>query len=227
MRRIEFAVLLTVLLLARTAMAQTPPPTQQTPPPTQQTPPPTLQTPPPVQQPPPPVQTPPTLQTPAAPAPFPEGAKIGFVNFQRLVDQSALGKQGVQKLQALAEAKKGELAAHDKRVQALQQEIQSQASVLSPAVLAQKNAEMQKLQGEAQLMQQSAQTEYDLLQNQLLDEFEKMALPIIEKLRVERGLWFVLAIQEGGGLAVVAVDPGLNLTAEVAKRMDAPAGAGG
>jgi len=207
MMRILIVTLLTVVISAGSALAQTPPPTQQTPPP---------------------VQTPPQTQpAPPAPVPFPPDVKIGFVNFQTLVDSSALGKQGMQKLQALAETKQAEIGVIDKQVQALQQEIQTQASVLTQQALAQKNAELQKLQGQMQLAQQNAQTEYELLQNQLLDDFESKALPIIEAIRAERGLWFILAIQDGGGLAVVAAQQGLNLTPEVARRMDAAQGSGG
>lgn len=209
MIRITSVALSAVLVFTGLASAQTPPPTQA--PPTQQTPPPA---------------------PPAAPAqpeevPFPADGKIGFVNFQRLVEMTVLGKAGLQQLQALAQVKNTERAAHEQRMQTLQQEIQTQASVLTPAVLSQKNAEMQRLQGEAQLMQQSAQSDIDLLQSSLLDAFESKALPLLEDIRKEKDLWFVLAVQDGGGLAVVAANPGLNLTAELAKRMDAMSGSGG
>jgi Skp family chaperone for outer membrane proteins len=207
MTRISIVALSAVLALASVVSAQTPPPTQA--PPTQTAP-------------------PPAAPAQPEPVPFQPVAKIGFVNFNRLVDMTALGKAGLQRLQTLADQKNTERLAHEQRMQTLQQEIQTQASVLTPAVLNQKNAEMQRLQGEAQLMQQNAQTEIDLLQGTLLDDFEGKALPIIDAIRVERGLWFVLAVQDGGGLAVVAANPGLNLTGEVAKRLDAlPGGAGG
>jgi len=213
MMRMTFAVFVTAMMLAgpAPALAQTDPPPPPPPPPTQ--------------------QTPPQTQTPAQPdpeVPFPADARIGFVNFRVLVDTSALGKAGLQKLQALAKQKETELAPLQNQITTLQQEIQTQGSVLTPQVLQQKQAQLQNLQGQLQLAQQNAQTELGLLESQLLDDFEAKTLPILEALRVEKNLWVILAIQDGGGLAVVAAQPGLNLTPEVARRLDASAsGAGG
>lgn len=208
MIRRTLAALVTAVTFAGPALAQTTPPPTQTPPPVQN---------------PPAAQTP---QPPAEPVPFPADARIGFVNFQTLVASSALGKAGMQKLQALDEQKRTEMTPLQTQITTLQQEIQTQASVLSPQVLQQKQAQLQNLQGQFQLADQNRQTELDLLQNQLLDDFEAKVLPIIEAIRVEKNLWVVFAIQDGGGLAVVAAQPGLNLTPEVAQRLDASSGGG-
>jgi Skp family chaperone for outer membrane proteins len=206
MIRMTLAAFLTALTVAGPAFAQattTPPPTQT----------------------PPPAQTPPA--EPATPAPFPADAKVGFVNFQTLLDISTLGKASLQKLQTLAAQKKTEMTGMETQITTLQQEIQSQSSVLSPTALNERQLQLQRLQGQYQLAQQDAQSEIDLLQNQLLDAFEAKAVPIIEAIRTEKGLWFVLAIQDGGGLAVVSAMDGLNLTPEVGRRMDAAAGGAG
>ena len=70
---------LSTLLVTGSALAQTPPPAQQTPPLTQ------AQTP--------PAQTPPAQAQPEpAPRPFPQGAKIAYVNIQLVASNSAQGK---------------------------------------------------------------------------------------------------------------------------------------
>src|SRR5207249_2164442 len=73
---------MSLVLSAATTFAQTPPAQV---PPAQQPP----KTPPPGQVAPPPAQP---------PAPFPQGAKIGFVNFQRVVSESADGKVSSTKI---------------------------------------------------------------------------------------------------------------------------------
>src|SRR5690349_10208228 len=57
-----------------------------------------------------PAQQPPAQPAPAPqpPAPFPQGAKIGFVNFQRVVQESADGKASSAKIQALSKKKQDE-----------------------------------------------------------------------------------------------------------------------
>ena len=171
--------------------------------------------------------TPPAAPAPqtAAPAPapapvaFPADAKIGFVNMQSIVSQSRLGRTGQEQMKALNDKKGTELAAKNKQIQTLQQEVQAGASVLAPAVMAQKNAEIDKLTREAQFMQEQAQVDIQALNDQLLDEFSTKVLPIVEQLRAEKGLWVVFALGDGTGVA--AVHAGLDLSAEVVKRLDA------
>jgi outer membrane protein len=169
--------------------------------------------------------TPPAAPAPqtAAPAPapvaFPADAKIGFVNMQSIVSQSRLGRTGQEQMKALNDKKGIELAAKNKQVQTLQQEVQAGASVLAPAILAQKNAEIDKLTREAQFMQEQAQVDIQALNDQLLDEFSTKVLPIVEQIRAEKGLWVVFALGDGTGVA--AVHAGLDLSAEVVKRLDA------
>ena len=47
-------------------------------------------------------------------------------------------------------------------------------------------------------------------------------MPIVEEIRAEKGLWVIFAVQGAdGGLAVLAANPGLDLSPEVIKRLDA------
>jgi outer membrane protein len=169
----------------------------------------------------------PAAQTPAPPAPatakpvpFPADAKLGFVDVQAILDESALGKAGQVRMKALQDSKAAELTAKNRDLQTKQQEIQSGQSVWTAAVLSQRTAELNKLQSEMQFLQSQAQTDLEALQEQLLREFQDKVLPIIETLRSERGLWMVLATG-GANSAVIAANPGLDLSAEIVKRLDA------
>ncbi|MEO7190659.1 MAG: OmpH family outer membrane protein [Vicinamibacterales bacterium] len=209
---------LTVLIGASSAAAQTPPATR----------PPATQTPPrPAPQAPAPAPTAPTTRTPAtttptppaAPVPFPADAKIGFVNMQLIVAQSQLGKSGQDRMKELNDKKSTELTGLNKQIQTLQQEVQTGANVLSAAVLGQKNTELDKLTREVQFRQEQAQVDIQNLNDQLLDEFSQKVLPIVEQIRAEKNLWVVFALGDGTGVA--AVHAGLDLSSEVVKRLDA------
>jgi len=162
-------------------------------------------------------QTPP----PAAPAPvpFPADGKIGFLDMQAVVSLSTLGKAGQEKMKALTDKKTAELQAINKQIQTLQQEVQAGGAVLSASVLSQKNGEIDRLTREVQFRQEQAQVDVDALQKELLDDFSAKVLPIVEQVRSERGLWVVFALGDGTGVA--AVHPGLDLSAEVVRRLDA------
>jgi outer membrane protein len=176
----------------------------------------------------PPAQTP-TVPRPAPPAatapapapapalPFPADAKIGFVDPQMILEQSVAGKAGIAQINKMVEPKQQEMAAKNKIAVALDQEIRSQQAVLSPAVLSAKQADLAKLQNELQFMQTQLQADADAMEKRMLQEFQDKVIPIIDKLREEKGLWAILT----PGAQAAAVDPRLDLSAEVVKRLDA------
>jgi outer membrane protein len=235
MRRMTIASAVFTLVATASAFAQITPPTppashqqssaspqqqQQTPPPAK--PPATQQQTPPVtgQQ-----ATPPAAKPVAAqPAPFPADSKIGFIDIQTIVSSSKLGRAGSAKMKVLTDKQSADMSEKSKAIQALQQQIQQQAGVLSPAALQQKQADLDKLQREAQFAQQDWQAQIDNLNKQLLDDFQQKALPIVEEIRNERGLWAIFNIPDSG---VAAVHPGLDLSSEVVKRLDAKYPGGG
>ena len=61
-----------------------------------------------------------------------------------------------------------------------------------------------------QFMQEQARSDLQTLQDQLLEDFSKKVLPLVEQLRAEKNLWVVFGLGEGTGIA--AVHPGLDLT---------------
>jgi outer membrane protein len=169
--------------------------------------------------------TPPAATTPApaAPAPaavpFPADARIGYVNMQYIVSESKLGKAGTEKLRQLSESKNTELASKNRAIQQAQQEIQTNQSVWAPNVLAQKNADLAKMQNELQFLTQQRDTDMQTLNQQLLDEFGQKVIPIVEQVRAEKKLWMVFVT----GDAIAAAQPGLDLSDDVIKRLDAVA----
>jgi Skp family chaperone for outer membrane proteins len=226
MKRLTLVVAVITLALsgsafARASKSQTPPPAK---PPQQQTPPP--QTPPakpPQQQTPPPL-LPPAPSTPAArpapltPAVLPPDAKFAFFSFQALIQDSDLGKAGQVKMKSRADALNAVITGKQKMAQQLQQEIQTQQSVWTAAVLANKTAELEKAGRDIQNDLQNQNTELQNLQQQLVDEFQDKVLPIVEALAKEKKLQAVFSVDNSGA---AYVDPNLDLTAEIVKRLNA------
>jgi outer membrane protein len=200
------------MLVAGSAFAQTtPPPTQTAPPPTQTTPPP--QTPPAGQA------KPPALPMPAPVVPFPADAKVAFIDLQRVVAESKLGKQGQDAMKALNDKLAAGLADKNKQIVALQDKMKQQQGVVSDAVFTSMQRDLDRLQREAQFQQQDAQVQVDNLNQELLKSFQEKVLPIVEKLRDEKGLWIIFALGDNSNIA--AAHAGLDLSQEVVKRLDA------
>jgi outer membrane protein len=171
-----------------------------------------------------PVQTPATPPATAKPAPpkpalpFPADAKIGFMNLQRVINDSKFGQAGQTKLKALSDKRTAEVTALQKNIQTLQTELQTQGSVLSATVVQQKTTELDALQRRLQFEQQQASADVQNLQQQLLEEFTDKMIPIAEAIRKEKGLWFILAVGNESG--VIALDEALDLSEELVKRLD-------
>jgi Skp family chaperone for outer membrane proteins len=174
----------------------------------------------------PPPATPAARPAPPAPVPFPAGAKIGFVNMQLVVAESKLGKAGQDKMMKLREANQAKLTVLAKGIQDQQQKISTQTGVVTDAVLQGLNRELSRLQLDAQAAQQKANAEEQNMNEDLLGDFSSKAMPIIDAVRTEKDLWFILGVQEpdqggSGQLIVASANAGLDLSLEIVKRLDA------
>ena len=170
----------------------------------------------------PPATTPPAAAQPAAPkpeppVPFPQDAKYAFIDVQQIASSSAVGKEASKKLQALSEKKQAEVGDKNKQLQALTTKRDTGAAVMSETARAQLDKEIDKLQRDIQYAGQSAQAEINDMQNDLQGEFQKKLIPIIEELAKEKGLYMIFTAESG----FAYVHPGLNLSTEVIKRLDA------
>lgn len=164
----------------------------------------------------PPAQVAPPAPNP--PRPFPEGAKIAFVNIQRIASESAEGRASTTKVAALSQKKSTELGDKNKQLAANQQKLQQSGAVLSDAARAQLEKDVERLQVEIERAQQDAQTEIQDLQQELQAEFQKRLLPVIQQVVTERGLQMLFSQADAG---IIWADGGLDLTAEIIKRFDA------
>jgi len=163
----------------------------------------------------PPAQPAPALQPPA---PFPQGAKFAFFNPQAVFQNSVDGKAAVGRVNALIQKKQTENADKAKLLQGNQQKLQTSGSVMNEAARSQLEKEIERQQKDAERFQQDAQAEINELQQEVQNEFVRKLSPIIEAIAVEKGLHIVLNLAEAG---VAWATPGLDLTSDVIKKLDA------
>ena len=209
MRVLKSSILPAVMILALAApsFAQTAPPA-----PKPQVPPAT------------PPAAPPAAVQPAAPKqppmPFPADAKIAFIDVNQVAGTSAAGKEASKKLTELNNKKLAELNEKNKQLQALTTKRDTGGAVLNESARASIEKEIDRLQRDIQFAQNNAQAEIQDLTNELQGEFQKRLIPIIEEVAKEKGLHAVFSIADSGA---AYVHPGLNISDEVVKRLDAAA----
>ena len=165
-----------------------------------------------------PPATPPAQTAPAQPpAPFPAGAKTAFINPQRIFQESAEGKAALTRINTLIQKKQTDGQEKQKALQANQQKLQNSGSVMNDAARSQLEKEIERQQVEGQRFQQDAQAEINELQNEVQQDFIKKVSPVIEAVAKDKGVQMVFDLQNAG---LAWWDPGLDLTADVIKKLD-------
>ena len=157
---------------------------------------------------------------PQPPAPFPQGAKIAYINPAVVFQTSTDGKAGLARVQALIQKKQKEGEDKAKLLQGNQQKLQTSGSVMNEAARTALEKEIEKAQKDGERFQQDAQAEVNELQQEVQNDFFRKLQPIIGEIATEKQLHLVFNTADAG-LAWAA--PGLDLTAEAAKRLDAVA----
>lgn len=167
-----------------------------------------------------PAQQPPAQPAaqPQPPRPFPEGAKLAYINLPVVAQNSTEGKAATARIEELQKKKQAELQDKNKALQASQQKLSSGGTVLNDTARAQLEKEIERQQREIQFAQQNAQAEVQDLTQELQEEFRKKLVPIIEQIGKERGLHVIFSAADAG---MIWADPGLDVTQEVIKRLDA------
>jgi Skp family chaperone for outer membrane proteins len=97
--------------------------------------------------------------------------------------------------------------------------MKTQQGVVSDSVYNGMVKDLERLGREAQFMQQDAQVQIDQKNQELLQDFQAKVLPLVEEIRKEKGLWIIFALGENSNIA--AAHAGLDLSAEIVKRLDA------
>jgi len=159
----------------------------------------------------------PVAQPPSPPKPFPQGAKMAFVNLQAVFQLSADGKAAAAKVQSLTSQKQAQIAERQKVLQANQQKLQTGGTLMNEQSRGQLEKDIERQQRELERFQQDAQAELQDLQTELNDGFQKKLFPVLQKMAEEKGLQMLFSAADAG---LIWADEGLNLTEEAVKRLD-------
>jgi outer membrane protein len=177
-------------------------------------------------------QTPaaPSAQAPAPaaqpPRPFPEGAKVAFIDLQRIANESAEGKASTAKVKALNDKKVTELQEKQKSLQAKAQKLQQGENVMNPSAMAQLRKEAEREQFELNQMREEAEAEVTNLQRQLMGQFQQRLAPVVNQVAADKGLHMIF-LRSDDAPFIYWADEGLDLTTEVLKRFEATGGTAG
>ncbi len=131
-----------------------------------------------------------TVTTPALKAD--DAGKIGVIEVQRIVQESAMGKESLARVQKLQSNKQEDLAKRQKDLRDLEQKIQDQGKSLSEEAMEKLQKDYQTRALDLKRFQDDAQRELEEAQRKELSELEKRIMPVIDAVAKEKGFLLVL-----------------------------------
>jgi outer membrane protein len=124
---------------------------------------------------------------PAARAETPAAPKIGVIEVQRIIQESAIGKEALAKIQKLQQSKQEELSKRQKELRDLEQRIQQQGKTLSEDAMEKLQKDYQAKAVDLKRFQDDAQRDLEEAQRKELKTLEERIMPVIDTIGKEMG----------------------------------------
>jgi outer membrane protein len=159
--------------------------------------------------------------------------KIGVIDVQRIVQESAVGKESLARVQKLQQTKQDELAKRQKELRDLEQKLADQGKSLSEESAEKLNKDYQAKALDLKRFQDDATRELEDAQRKELKALEERIMPVITSVGKEQGYTLIFNKFQSGLLhADESVDLtdavitkfNTQLTVPAAKPVAAPAG---
>lgn len=144
------------------------------------------------------------------------GGKIGYVDLQRTLNETAAGKKARKKLESDKKKKQKELDKKQKDLQKFAAELDKQRVVLKPDVLRQRERELQEKYVKLQETYLTLQQDLAKMESKLVSDIFRKASPVIKEIATTKGYKIILEKNES---AVLWADSALDITAEVNRKI--------
>jgi outer membrane protein len=151
-----------------------------------------------------------------------QGAKIAVVDFERAIIESAEGKESSAKFNVKLQEKQKEAENRQKALEAIQTRLQTQDKVLSDAVKAGLQRDLQRGQTDLTRLNEDAQKELETMRNELLQPIAQRASALLQAFAAEQSYTVVIDVSNPE-TNVVWHNPRNDITAELVRRIDASA----
>jgi len=114
--------------------------------------------------------------------------KVGVVNFQRALLETAEIRKASAELEAKFKPRQAELEKIRKEIEDIQQKLQSLAGKLTPQAESEMNFQLQRKQRDFQRLSEDLQSDVDEERNEILTRAGQRMRDVINKLAEEKGL---------------------------------------
>jgi outer membrane protein len=143
--------------------------------------------------------------------------KVGVIEVQRIVQESAVGKESLARIQKIQAAKQEDLVKRQNELRDLEKKIQDQGKSLSEEAMEKSQKDYQTKALDLKRFQDDAQRELEDLQRKELGELERKVLPVIEAVAKELGYSLVFNKYQSG---LLHAEPGVDITDAVIQKFN-------
>ena len=144
--------------------------------------------------------------------------KIGVIEVQKIVQESAIGKESLARVQKVQQAKQEDLQKRQKELRDMEQKIQDQGKSLSEDAMEKLQKDYQSKALDLKRFQDDAQRELEESQRRELGELEKRIMPVINEVAREQG--YALVFNKFNSGLLFADDKAVDLTEAVITRFN-------
>jgi len=142
-------------------------------------------------------------------------AVIAVVDTQRVLRESAVGKDITRQIEQYSRSFQGELTRQQETLRKEEEELKRQQAVLAPDAFAQKRRDFEARAMEAQRQLQGRKQQLDRVANTALNQVKQSLVPIFKDLAKENG--FNLLMEKS---LTIDSAPSLEVTQQVVQRLD-------
>jgi outer membrane protein len=142
---------------------------------------------------------------------------IAVIDVQRVVTESDPGKEAIQKLKAISDAKVQEGQTKQQSLAALQEQFNKQRFTVSEERLAEMNKELEDGSIAMRRFEDDAKRDLDEARRRELGGLEQRILPIINEIGQERGITLIFNKFQSG---LVYADEAVDITDDVIRRFN-------
>ena len=147
-----------------------------------------------------------------------EGTRVGIVDADLVIQDSAKGKAFFDEYENIIKAKQVEIKAKRDELVEKQKDAQAKAASLSDDKKIELSRELERMQTDLKRMREDAERETQGMLNARLDEFRKELAPLIRQVAQDKNLDMV--INYGPNSNLVYFSDAINITADVIKKYD-------
>lgn len=144
--------------------------------------------------------------------------KIGVINSQQVLENSAEGKRVIAQLQDKDKRVQDELAKLDEDIRKLESKLNTQRLTLSEQSILDLRSDIDRKRTDRKRRAEDSLRELQELQLRLFNKVKGELMPIIEQLGKEKGFDIIFDLANSGALYF---NPAIDITDEVIKRYDA------